>query len=75
MNFEILMKLRQRIDLFNSDHPKIGNFLRTLKSNAITEGTVIEVKVTTPDGKEYESNMRLTANDVETIRMASEIRP
>ncbi|MBO6214802.1 MAG: hypothetical protein J6N76_04610, partial [Lachnospiraceae bacterium] len=61
-----------RIDLFNSDHPKIGRFLGTIRDNAVTPGTVIEVKVTTPAGTVYESNMKLTDNDVETIRMLSE---
>jgi len=33
------------------------------------EGTIIDIKVTTPDGKTLESNIKLTANDIETAKM------
>ena len=44
-------------------------FLEMLKGKALKEGTVVEMRVTDPDGNEYVSNIRLTATDVETIRL------
>lgn len=69
MNPMLLMQLQQRFSLFSQDHPKVLPFFRAIGSNAMQEGTIIDIKVTTPDGKTLESNIKLTANDIETARM------
>ncbi len=69
MNPMMLMQLQQRIQTFQQDHPKFLPFLMALKDNALEEGTVVAMKVTTPEGKTIESNIKLTANDIETVRM------
>ena len=55
--------------LFQEDHPKVMPFMQAVGNMAIEEGTVFAVKVTTADGKVLESNIKLTANDIETINM------
>lgn len=69
MDKMILKEIQKRLDMFNNDHPKMLPFLKMLKGNAVKEGTIIEIRATDPDGKEYVSNIRLTANDVETIKL------
>ena len=69
MNPMLLMQHQQRLGLFQQDHPKVIPFFQAVGANAVTEGTVFAVKVTTPDGKVLESNIKLTANDIETINM------
>ena len=69
LNPMMLMQLQQRIQTFQQDHPKFVPFMTAVKNNALEEGTVFAMKVTTPEGKTIESNIRLTANDIETIRM------
>ena len=71
MNFNpmMLMQFQQRIQLFTQEHPKVMPFMTAIKDNALQEGTVFAMKVTTPDGTTLESNIRLTADDIETIRM------
>ena len=69
MNPMMLMQLQQRLGLFQQDHPKVMPFMQAVGANAVTEGTVFAVKVTTPDGKVLESNIKLTANDIETLNM------
>ena len=64
-----LMKMKDRLHLFRQKHPKVGPFFSMLREKAVSEGSVVELKVTTPDGEEYVTNIRLTANDVETIHM------
>lgn len=63
-----LMKLKDRYRLFKEDHPKMMPFLTMLGKKAVEEGTVITIKAVTPEGQEYESNIRLTRNDVQTVR-------
>ena len=69
LNPMMLMQLQQRIQTFQQDHPKFLPFMTAIKNNALEEGTVFAMKVTTPEGKTIESNIRLTTNDIETIRM------
>lgn len=64
-----LMKMKERMKLFKQDHPKVGPFFKVLHDEALQEGTILELKATTPDGKDYVSNIRLNANDLETLRM------
>ena len=71
INPMVLLKMKERMAIFQQDHPKVGPFFSMLKSRAMIEGAIYELKVTSPDGKEYVSNIRLTANDIETIRMLS----
>ena len=70
MNPMLLMQLQQRLSLFQQDHPKVMPFLQMLKGNAVKEGTIVEMRVTDPDGNEYVSNIRLTQTDVETIKLS-----
>lgn len=72
MNPKMLMQLQQRLQLFHQDHPKSIPFLTAVKDNALQEGTIFAMKVTTPDGRTIESNIKLTANDIETMRMMSD---
>ncbi len=65
----MLLKFRERLTLFNQDHPKVLPFLNMVKDRALEEGTVYELKVTTTDGQEYVTNIRLNQNDLESIRM------
>ncbi|MCR5674096.1 MAG: hypothetical protein K6G16_00150 [Lachnospiraceae bacterium] len=69
MNPMVLLQMQQRFAQFQQDHPKFMPFCGAVRDSALQEGTVIDVKVTPPDGKSLATNIRLTANDVETIRM------
>lgn len=64
-----LMKMKQRLEIFQQEHPKVFPFFNSLKTAGMLPGTIYEVKVTTTDGKERIMNFRLTENDAETIRM------
>lgn len=69
MNPMILMQLQQRVQIFQKDHPKVMPFLKAVSENAMQEGAVIAMKVTTADGKTIESNIKINANDVETMKI------
>lgn len=69
MNPMMLMQLQQRVQIFQKDHPKVMPFLKAVGENDMQEGTVIAMKVTTADGKTIESNIKINANDVETMKI------
>ena len=50
---------------FTSNHPKFPRFLKAVAAEGIKEDTVIEVSVTTPEGKTYCSNLKITQSDLE----------
>lgn len=69
MNVKNLMKMKQRLSLFNQQHPKVGAFFQDVGTHAIAPGSIVEMKVTDPAGKNYVMNIRLTPDDIETIQM------
>ncbi|MBQ6321232.1 MAG: hypothetical protein IJI24_00020 [Lachnospiraceae bacterium] len=64
-----LMKLGERYSLFQTQHPLFASFLNQAAARAIKEGSVIEVKVTDPEGKEMVTNLKITPEDMETIEI------
>ena len=69
MNPMQLLKLKDRLNLFRQDHPKVSPFFHRLREEGMPVGTVLELKATLPDGKEYVTSIRLTENDAETLRI------
>jgi hypothetical protein len=63
----MLQKLKSGIDRFRANHPKFPLFLKAVSQDALKEGSVIEISVTTPEGKNYCSNVRLNADDMELM--------
>ena len=43
-------------------------FLTAVRDHGLAEGSVIDIKVTTPDGKNLATNIKLNANDMEAIQ-------
>ena len=60
-----MMKIKGAWDQFTRNHPKFMPFIQAVGKDAIGDGTVIEVKVTSPDGREFNTNMKLTQSDLD----------
>ena len=65
VDFGSIMKIKGAWDTFTRNHPKFMPFMQAVGKEAIGDGTIIEVKVTSPDGKEYTTNMKLTQSDMD----------
>lgn len=59
-----LLQFKTMWDEFTNRHPKFPQFITAVTQHGITEGTVIEVSVTTPEGKNFTSNLKVTAEDI-----------
>lgn len=57
-----LMNLWKR---FENNHPKFPKFLKAVAQKGIKEGSIIEIKVTTADGENFDSNLKVSADDME----------
>lgn len=70
MNFNqlgMIQKLKGCMNQFRLNHPKFPMFLNAVSQEALVEGSVIEITVTTPEGKNYCSNIKLKESDLELI--------
>lgn len=62
------MQFKNYWSQFLGRHPKLPKFFNAISQDAIKEGTVIEVHVTTAEGQNYVSNLKLTAEDVQVFQ-------
>ena len=69
-----IMKLMGMWNTFKSNHPKFPKFMAAAQPGVITEDTILEMKITTPDGRTMETNLKITASDLEMIQQLKNIR-
>ena len=62
-----IFKAKKSWDTFCRNHPRFPAFLQAVQASGIQEGTVIEVTVTTPEGKNMTTNVRITASDLQAV--------
>jgi len=62
-----LFKVKKSWETFCRNHPRFPAFMQAVQSAGITEGTIIEVSVTAPDGRKMTTNVRLTASDMQAF--------
>ncbi len=77
MNFNqiaMIQKLKGCMNQFRLNHPKFPLFLNAISQDALLEGSVIEITVTTPEGKNYCSNLKLKSEDLEFIECLKSLR-
>ena len=67
MNFGNLFQLKNSWAAFTRNHPKFPKFLQAAGA-AIKPDTIIEIKVTTPEGKTIETNLKVKESDIELVR-------
>ena len=68
-----LTKLKKMGERFNEEHPKVLPYLRAVSSGYMEEGSLLELNVTAPDGRNLKCNIRLTAEDVELMKEIADL--
>ena len=72
MNPMDIFKFKSMWDDFTSRHPKFPLFLNAVSQNGIVEGTIIEVQIKRPDGKEFTTNLKIAKEDMELFQKLKE---
>ena len=67
MNLGNLMQLKNSWATFTQNHPKCPKFLQAA-ATAVKEDTLIEIKITTAEGKVIETNLKVKASDIELVK-------
>lgn len=60
-----LLGLKNDLEKFKNNHPRFIQFIQTAAGEGMREGTVLECKVVTPEGREMQTNIRVTQTDLE----------
>ena len=58
---------------FTANHPKFPKFLKAVAAEGLKEDTLIEVNITTPEGKTYCSNLKITQSDLELFKQMKDM--
>lgn len=66
MDLSTLFQLKTAWSGFQRRHPKFVPFCRAAKTR-ITEGTVLEITVTPPDGQPLSMNLKVAAQDLDAL--------
>ncbi len=70
MNFQNPAAIFQIMNMWNrfkQNHPKFPQFLKAAAQNGMKEGSIIEINITTADGQNLSSNLRISAEDMELL--------
>ncbi len=62
-----MFRIKKDWDTFVRNHPKFPLFLNAVKNTPIEAGSVIELNITTADGRNLCSNVKLTQSDLDMI--------
>jgi len=73
MNPAAIFKIKGAWDKFSANHPKFPGFLQAAGNGMVEEGSVIDIKITSADGKTIATNVKLTAEDMELFAMLKEL--
>ncbi|PNV60954.1 hypothetical protein C0033_16030 [Clostridium sp. chh4-2] len=73
MNPMILLQFQGAWERFKNQHPKFPLFMKAVSNNALMENSVIEITVTTPEGKSFQSNLKLSADDLEMFEQLKQL--
>lgn len=71
-----MMKIMGMWNTFKTNHPKFPKFMAAASQPGIlAEDTVVEMKITTADGRILETNLKIKASDIELFQQLKEIKP
>lgn len=68
MNPMDYMKVFGLWNKFKANHPKFPAFLKAAAQSGLQEGTIMEIKITTAEGEVIESNLKVSASDMELVQ-------
>ena len=68
------MQLADRLRIFQSQHPRVIDFLRDVGRNSLEPGVVMELRVTDNNGRTSVTNIRLTQEDMESIEIIKNLK-
>lgn len=69
-----LLKMKNIWSKFEANHPKFPLFLKAVSQAGLAEDSIIEINITTADGKNFASNLKIKPEDMELLEEIKNIR-
>lgn len=63
-----MMQFKNTWDGFTQRHPKFPQFMAAVQQHGIQAGSIIEVQINTPDGKNFTTNLKVSEEDIQALR-------
>ncbi|MBQ9136879.1 MAG: hypothetical protein IJX66_12395 [Lachnospiraceae bacterium] len=63
-----LLGLKNDLEKFKNNHPRFIQFIQAIAQDGLNEGTILECKVITPEGREMQTNIKVTQEDLELFQ-------
>ena len=73
INPMLIMELQKKFGTFKTEHPRVFPFFNAVREDALQEGTIFDMKITTPEGVSKQCNIKVTQNDIELFRSMMEM--
>ena len=73
MNPMALLNLKSSFEKFQNNHPRFIQFAQAIMQIGLKEGTILECKVITTDGRELQTNLKITQDDLELLEKIKEM--
>ncbi len=74
MDFGMLLKLGGLWSKFSKGHPKFPQFVKAVQKNGLSADTVIDLKISYPDGNVLDTNLKITEQDLQIIEELKKMR-
>ncbi len=68
-----LFKLKGSWDQFVKNHPRFPQFMDAVKNTGIEAGTIIDITITTPEGRNLSTNIKVTPSDKELLEELNDL--
>ena len=70
----VLMQIKNMLDRFKANHPKFPKFMAAAaQPGVLAEDTIIEMKITTADGRSLETNLKIKKSDIDLFHQLKEM--
>lgn len=72
MNLGDLFKAKSAMEAFLREHPRLAPYCEAVAKEGVRPGSVIDLKFTSAEGKEIETNFVVKESDLEFLRLMKE---
>lgn len=74
MDFGMMLKLGGLWGKFSKNHPKFPGFVKAVQKNGLKPDTIIDIKISYPDGSNLDTNLKITESDIAIIDELKKIK-
>ncbi len=68
-----LFKAKKAMDAFLKEHPRFPAFCDAVSAEGVAPGSVIDIRFTSAEGKELETNFLVKESDLELLRLMKDV--